>query len=171
MDDYLSKPFNRGALKAVLSRWLPALSESAADNQATSDDAILCSQAATPVGETSETCLDPATLASLRALPGRDAGTLLTHVAQGYLADADSLLLRLERAELAGDSQELARGAHAWYSCAGHIGALALMRVLREIEARSRAGQLGDVRALLAQARELQACIAEELATELRKTA
>jgi hypothetical protein len=45
------------------------------------------------------------------------------------------------------------------------------MRVLREIEARSRAGQLGDVRALLAQARELQACIAEELATELRKTA
>jgi signal transduction histidine kinase/ligand-binding sensor domain-containing protein/DNA-binding response OmpR family regulator/HPt (histidine-containing phosphotransfer) domain-containing protein len=171
MDDYLSKPFNRGALKAVLRRWLPALSESAADNQATSDDAILCWQAATPVGETSETCLDPATLASLRALPGRDAGTLLTHVAQGYLADADSLLLRLERAELAGDSQELARGAHAWYSCAGHIGALALMRVLREIEARSRAGQLGDVRALLAQARELQACIAEELATELRKTA
>jgi HPt (histidine-containing phosphotransfer) domain-containing protein len=93
---------------------------------------------------------------------------LLAHVAQGYLDDAELLLEGLERAEAAGNSQELARGAHAWYSCAGHIGALALMRVLREIESHGRAGQLGDIGALLAQARELQARIAEELQIELR---
>jgi HPt (histidine-containing phosphotransfer) domain-containing protein len=163
MDDYLSKPFNREALKAVLARWLPGINEAAVESDAMSDEAILSLP--------SDTFLDPATLATLRALPGRGSGTLLTHVAQGYLDDAASLLERLERAEYAGNSQELARGAHAWYSCAGHIGALALMRILREIEARGHAGQLGEIRALLAQARELQSRIAEELATELRNSA
>jgi CheY-like chemotaxis protein/HPt (histidine-containing phosphotransfer) domain-containing protein len=165
MDDYLSKPFNREALKAVLARWLPALNGSAAQTPAMSDAAILSASSS------SDTFLDPATLATLRALPGRGSGTLLTHVAQGYLDDAGSLLERLERAEHAGNAQEVARGAHAWYSCAGHIGALALMRVLREIEARGQAGQLVGIRVLLAQARELQERIADELELELRKTA
>jgi HPt (histidine-containing phosphotransfer) domain-containing protein len=170
MDDYLSKPFNRESLKAVLTRWLPALNESAVDTGAMSEEAILSSPA-TLATNTSESFLDPATLATLRALPGRGSGTLLTHIAQGYLDDAELLLERLERAEYAGNAQELARCAHAWYSCAGHIGALALMRVLREIETRGHAGQLGEIRALLEQARKMQAHIAGELATELRDTA
>ena len=171
MDDYLSKPFSREALKAVLIRWLPALSQSSADAQAMSDEAILSALAARPAAEASDPLLDRATLASLRALPARGSGTLLAHIARGYLDDAQSLLGRLERAESSGDPVELARAAHAWRSGAGHIGALGLMRVLKELEERGHAGQLGGIRVLLAQVRELQTRIAEELAMELAESA
>jgi signal transduction histidine kinase/ligand-binding sensor domain-containing protein/CheY-like chemotaxis protein len=170
MDDYLSKPFSREALKAVLTRWLPALN-GAVDVGTTSDEAILSSPLEKGAGETYDTLLDHATLASLRALPSRVSGTLLTHIARGYLDDAQTLLGRLECAKSRGDAAELTRAAHAWRSCAGHIGAVSLMRLLSEIEERSHAGQLDGIGTRLAQARELQARIAEELEMELRKSA
>jgi signal transduction histidine kinase/ligand-binding sensor domain-containing protein/DNA-binding response OmpR family regulator/HPt (histidine-containing phosphotransfer) domain-containing protein len=171
MDDYLSKPFSREALHAVLARWLPALGDSDAQAAALRDEAILSAPAQSQAAPLTDALLDRATLASLRALPARGSGTLLAHIARAYLDDAETLLGQLERAASSGDRAELARAAHAWRSCAGHIGALTLVRLLSEIEQRGQTGQLGAIGTLLAQARELQSRIAAELALELRESA
>jgi two-component system sensor histidine kinase/response regulator len=153
MDDYLAKPFTREALHAMLARWLPA---APADPAADPADELL---------------LDRATLAALRALPARGSLDMLSHIATGYLADSQDMLARIERAVNNRDAAELARAAHAWRSCNGHVGALGLMRLCRELEKCGRAGELAGAPELLAQLRALYPRVREELDEAIRKSA
>jgi signal transduction histidine kinase/ligand-binding sensor domain-containing protein/CheY-like chemotaxis protein/HPt (histidine-containing phosphotransfer) domain-containing protein len=164
MDDYLTKPFTREALHATLARWLPAAPAAAATSAAQTAAAPAADPAA-------ELLLDRATLAALRALPARGARDMLTHIAAGYLADSQEMLLRIERAVHNHDAAELARAAHAWRSCSGHIGALGLMSLCRELEKCGRAGDLTGTPELLAQLRALYPRVREELDEEIRKSA
>ena len=110
-------------------------------------------------------------VAALRALPARGSRDMLSHIATGYLADSQEMLLRIERAVHNRDAAELARAAHAWRSCSGHVGALGLMSLCRELEKCGRAGDLAGAPELLAQLRALYPRVCEELDDEIRKSA
>ena len=158
MDDHLAKPFTREALRAVLARWLPQAPGGTRIAEAVSDPAA-------------ELLLDRATLEALRALPRRGPERMLDRVAAAYGADSQRLLGSLAQAIEAGDSGALARAAHAWRSCNGNVGALALAEVCRELERCARAGDMGGARQLLGRARALYARVSDELHAELRRTA
>ncbi len=158
MDDHLAKPFTREALRAVLGRWLahaPAERESA---EAAPDPAA-------------ELLLDRATLEVLRSLPPRGSEAMLDRVAAAYGADSQRLLAALGQAVETGERGALARAAHAWRSCNGNVGALALAEVCRELERCARGGDMAAARELLGRARELYARVSDELHAELRRTA
>ena len=179
MNDYLAKPVTREALHAMLVRWLPtarmpapsAAGEAAA---APADAAPLRStgtEDAAADARVAEALLDHATLEALRALPPRGERDMLSHIAEGYLADSQRLVADIERAVSAGQAPELARAAHAWRSCNGHIGAHGLVRLCRELEACGRAGDLRSAPALLARIRSAYARVGDELRTEIRRSA
>jgi CheY-like chemotaxis protein len=164
MDDYLAKPVTREALHATLRRWLSAPDGAVAVRATGPEDAA-------EDGPVAETLLDHATLDALRALPARGERDMLSHVAESYLADSQRLLAAIERALGAGQAVELARAAHAWRSCNGHIGALGLVSLCRELEACGRAGDLRGAPALLAQIRSVYARVSDELQGEIRRSA
>ena len=158
MDDHLAKPFTREALRAVLGRWLAPVPERA--------------QAGEPAPETAaELLLDRATLEALRSLPARGSEPMLERVASAYQADSQRLLDALAQAVESGERGPLARAAHAWRSCNGNVGALALVEVCRELERCARAGDMTAARELLERARALHMRVSEELQTELRRSA
>ena len=172
MDDYVAKPFTREALRAVLARWLPAAGTGVP--AAATAFAIAMPAGAGAVARSDPPAgllLDRATLDALRALPERGARDMLSHIADSWLADSQQLLARIERAAAVGDAAEMARAAHAWRSCNGHVGAFALMSVCRELEQSARAGDLSGAPALLAQAQRLYERVSRELQGEIRRSA
>jgi signal transduction histidine kinase/ligand-binding sensor domain-containing protein/CheY-like chemotaxis protein len=164
MDDYLTKPVTREALHTTLARWLPAPDGAVPVQARGAGDTVAG-------GRGAETLLDHATLDALRALPPRGERDMLSHIAASYLADSQRLFAAIEHALGADQAAELARAAHAWRSCNGHIGALGLVSLCRELEACGRAGDLRGAPALLAQIRSVYARVREELQCEMRRSA
>ena len=163
MDDYLTKPFTLEALHATLARWLTAAPTAAAAAAATVPGPAPDAAA--------ELLLDQATLAALRALPAHGARDMLSHIASSYLADSHELLAQIERAVHDRQASALARAAHAWRSCNGHVGALGLVRLCRELENCGRAGDLAAAPELLAQLQRLYPRVREQLDSEIRRSA
>jgi len=155
MDDYLAKPFTREALRTVLGRWL----------------AQAPAGARTAVDPAAELLLDRATLEALRTLPPRGAEPVLDRVAGAYVVNSERLLAALGQAIEAGERGALARAAHAWRSCNGNVGALALVEVCRELERCALGGDMLAARDLFVAARELYGRVSAELHTELRRSA
>ncbi|MGC1730216.1 MAG: Hpt domain-containing protein, partial [Steroidobacteraceae bacterium] len=96
---------------------------------------------------------------------------MLNRVAETYRSDSRRLLQTLEHALGAGSAPEVARAAHAWRSCNGHVGAQGLMRLCRELENQARAGELARAPELIAQARVMYTQVEEQLQCEIRKSA
>jgi signal transduction histidine kinase/ligand-binding sensor domain-containing protein/CheY-like chemotaxis protein len=162
MDDHLAKPFTREALRAVLGRWLRQVPAGTDASMAAADPA------ADPAAEL---LLDRATLEALRTLPRRGAQGMLGRVAAAYGADSQRLLGSLAQAIEAGERGALARAAHAWRSCNGNVGALALVELCRELERCAGGGDMPAARDLLARARVLYMRVSAELHTELLRSA
>jgi HPt (histidine-containing phosphotransfer) domain-containing protein len=118
-----------------------------------------------------ELLLDRATLEALRTLPRRGAQGMLGRVAAAYGADSQRLLGSLAQAIEAGERGALARAAHAWRSCNGNVGALALVELCRELERCAGGGDMPAARDLLARARVLYMRVSAELHTELLRSA
>ncbi len=175
MDDHLAKPFSRDALYATLKRWLPpapgrdAVAPAAASQ---APPAAAASAAATAAADpAAELLLDRGTLDALRALPARGSQDMLSRVAAAYATDSQRLVAAMERAIESGEAGDLARAAHAWRSCNGHVGAFGLVSLCRELESCARAGDLAPARALLGQLRGLYERVSDELQGELRRSA
>jgi signal transduction histidine kinase/ligand-binding sensor domain-containing protein/CheY-like chemotaxis protein len=177
MDDYLAKPVTRETLHATLGRWLPTRrtqspsSAGEAPLPAAAPPRALGTQGAASDARAAERLLDQAALETLRALPPRGERDMLSHIAEGYLADSQRLVADIERAVRAGQAFELARAAHAWRSCNGHIGAQSLVRLCRELEACGRAGDLRGAPTVLARIRDVYARVGDELRAAMRRTA
>lgn len=96
---------------------------------------------------------------------------MLNRVAESYRSDSGRLLEALERAHAAGSAPDVARAAHAWRSCNGHVGAQGLMRLCRELENQARSGDLTRASELIAQARLMYLQAQEQLECETRRSA
>jgi signal transduction histidine kinase/DNA-binding response OmpR family regulator len=157
MDDYLSKPFSKGDLRQMLSRWTSRVDDADAAPVHTSADA------ATPIGENP---LEPETWAELRTLGDGDEGDLLARVVDTYLESSSRLERAIRDAVAEADSAAIARAAHTLKSSSGQVGATRLAALCKDLEAHGRSGRSGDARALLPEIwKELEA-VREALAAE-----
>ena len=157
MDDYLTKPFSREALHTILTKWLV--------------------QSATAVAEVPDTraadepLLDRATLDALRALPRTGPKDMLSHIAEIYLSDSNRLVGAIEQALHTADATALARGAHAWRSYNGNVGAHALVALCRELETQARAGDLATAAGTFVRIQALHSRVRDQLQCEMRRSA
>ena len=141
MDDYLSKPFGREQLAAILQRWLPQ--PPAAGTAATPAAAVVAAAAAAPTGDEA---INPRALDAIRQLPGPNGELLVQKVVAAYLGDAPA---RLAQLQAAGDAEALRRTAHALKSSSANVGAEQLSALCREIESLDRSGSVEATKALL----------------------
>jgi len=146
MDDYLSKPFKRSDVAAVLRRWLKhapqALDaevpvELKSNVSLPTQDAVIDDQRH---ATNAPAAFDPA--AFQRALPaGKGVDSALAHkVMRLFAGEATKALAEIERAAAAADVQALNRVAHALKSSAASVGAAALAEIAKEMEALAREG-------------------------------
>ena len=129
MDDYLSKPYSRQQMRAMLNTWLvhkvPA---------ATAAQTPAASAPPKPNGE----ILDRAALDGIRALQTDGGPNVLKRVIDLYLDDAPKLIQRLKYAVAAEDAPEIERAAHTLKSTSASLGALKLAQLCKELETSAR---------------------------------
>jgi len=177
MDDYLSKPFERAQLVAVLQRWLPvSIPSDAAPTSPVAD--TVASTAATPPATPPPTALDPAdspldecALAQIRALRRPGQPSVLGKVIGLYLDSAPALLQQLRAAVEAGDGEALRQVAHSLKSSSANLGATQLAACCKELEQRGRDWCLEGVAALLAEVDGHYGRVREALIAEMEKNA
>ncbi|MCA1248375.1 response regulator [Massilia sp. MS-15] len=145
MDDYLSKPFTRQQLAAVLGRWvaLPLASPPAELAPHPARDA-----GAGPAPRCA--AVSRAALDNIRALSCDAGADLVQKVVQAYLAEAPRQLAALRQALGGPDAALLRRLAHSLKSASANVGALRLAALCREFELLGRAGTEAGQAAILA---------------------
>ena len=144
MDDYLSKPFAREDLAAVLKRWLPAsarfptgISPSIPNPPSTAHD--LPASSLEP-----ESSIAPGVLDKIRALERGGAAGLLARVITLYLQGTPPLIERMRQALEANDEMALRAAAHSLKSSSANVGAMKLHGLCKELESWVQRGQITD---------------------------
>jgi HPt (histidine-containing phosphotransfer) domain-containing protein len=89
--------------------------------------------------------LDPSVLDTLRSLTPPGEPDVLSEVLRMFLTEVPPRLDRLRNAWAAGNIEEVHRAAHSLKGSAGNIGANALFAVCKELDEKSRAGDVGAV--------------------------
>jgi signal transduction histidine kinase/CheY-like chemotaxis protein/HPt (histidine-containing phosphotransfer) domain-containing protein len=167
MDDYLSKPFNRDRLFAVLKRWLP--SKSTTDipvhtiwkDQTEKDQSKTCRLSDGGNGGSNlhgEGFLDRfshldhlnyETLESLRSIVIEGQPSLLQKVIRIYLGSSPKLMETIRHSITLGDAAAMQGAAHSLKSTSGNLGAVMLAELCKELEAIGRAGTTDNAILLL----------------------
>jgi CheY-like chemotaxis protein/HPt (histidine-containing phosphotransfer) domain-containing protein len=165
MDDYLSKPFAREDLRALLEKWLPR--ERQSSRAAPPQPAEARAQSETTRAPTGEGApLEATVLEDLRALGKGETPDLFSRVVDAYLESSSQLARSLRDALTAKDPDAMARAAHTLKSSSAQVGARRLAALSKELEALGRAGSLQGARELVAEiGAELEA-VQEALAAE-----
>ena len=121
MDDYVSKPFTRAALRNALQLWLVARPEGAAEREQEQRAA--------------DAEFDRSAIDEVRSLDA--SGDLVANVTSLFVRDGQRLLDHIDDAVRRADAVALATAAHTLSSCSGMVGAKALSAHSREIEVRA----------------------------------
>jgi PAS domain S-box-containing protein len=138
MDDYISKPFRRDALAAVLARWSSAPAEHSEDPHTEEQTMVPDTESAVPAA------IDQRALDGIRSLANDTAPDLLDQVIRLYLGSAAELLVQL-RAGLQANNEDAVRvAAHTLKSSSANLGATALADMCKQLEHAARAGTLGS---------------------------
>ena len=149
MNDYLTKPIELHALKAMLEQWITTPGESAPPGPA--------SEAAPPTGATAPSDatltaggmpVDPARLELLGLIGDEDDDSL----ADEFGDDARELLRAIRTSLDANDAEGVRRAAHALKGSSANLGAAGLSAIAAELERFGREGTLEAGPALLDQA-------------------
>ncbi|MDG4552112.1 MAG: response regulator [Candidatus Contendobacter sp.] len=167
MDDYLSKPFERSQLVAILDRWLPAVGDPAATPPAAPPRPSIPDAATAP--SDSPPPLDQRALTQIRELRRPGQPSLLRRIVSLYLDGSPALLQRLRDAVAAGDSETLRQAAHGFKSSSANLGATQLAALCTELEQRGRDRRLEGVTALLEEVDRHYAQVRQALMVEMEK--
>jgi CheY-like chemotaxis protein/HPt (histidine-containing phosphotransfer) domain-containing protein len=167
MDDYLSKPFNRDQLFAVLKRWLPAKSTADITVDSTWQDKTEQEQSKArrlPDGGNEgpnlhdEEFLDRfshldhlnyKTLESLRSMVREGQPSLLEKVIRLYMESTPKLMETIRHSITLGDAAAMQGAAHSLKSTSGNLGAVMLAELCKELEAMGRTGTTDNAILLL----------------------
>ena len=168
MDDFLSKPFVRDDLAAILRRYVrgaAAVQVAAAPVAAPSPEVpvAVAPVAAAPVAAPSPEVpvLDRAVLARVRAVQRPGQPDLVAKIAAMYRARAADQLSAIADSAARGQAAELARAAHDLKGASGNLGLARLVELVAQVEAHARRDELAATAPLLA---ELPARHAEAMA-------
>jgi len=167
MDDYLSKPFNRDRLFAVLKRWLPSKSttdipvDTAWEDQTEQDQSKACQL---PDGGNGGSNLhgevflyrfshldhlNYETLENLRSMVKEGQPNLLEKVIRIYMESSPKLMETIRHSISLGDAAAMQGAAHSLKSTSGNLGAMMLAEMCKELEAMGRAGTTDNAILLL----------------------
>jgi signal transduction histidine kinase/CheY-like chemotaxis protein/HPt (histidine-containing phosphotransfer) domain-containing protein len=152
MDDYLSKPLNRGLLEQTLRKWLPGDARSQKPGPATRPEPARAQPEAVLQTEPVKLrergpAIDEQIVAELLEVMGSE----FTALVRVYLEDTPKNLKALDKAAEAGDVHGMTAPAHSLKSTSANLGAMQLSDISKQIEHGARQGTLKDP---LAKARE-----------------
>ena len=197
MDDFLSKPFQRNELAAMLIRHVragtPALisSASAGPPPATSPTAVAAAAAAAApaaprfapaIARSAEdnrpraprpptpppAVLDRSALDRIRAIQRPDRPDLALRVLQLYLERSPAQLQAI--VDAASDASRLARAAHDLKGGSGNLGLLQITELLARIEQLAKRGELDDTTPLLSELPAIHAAAIAAVRGELARS-
>lgn len=156
MDEYLSKPMNRGLLETTLRKWLPKQAQSrlpaeaaaapvapAAASGATASIALALGEnlaQADPQGVRDGAALDQEIVRDLLDVMGEE----FTELVGVYLEDTPKNLSLLESAAARNDSSGLIAPSHSLKSTSANLGAMTLAEIAKRIEHEARSGTLAN---------------------------
>jgi signal transduction histidine kinase/CheY-like chemotaxis protein/HPt (histidine-containing phosphotransfer) domain-containing protein len=178
MDEYLSKPMNRGLLETTLRKWLPKQAQSravAATATTTAPSPARAAPVASPAGvhAVASAPLAPASgsgpafgegIATPSPLAARDGAALdqdivrdlldvmgeeFTELVGVYLEDTPKNLALLEAAAGRNDANGLIAPSHSLKSTSANLGAMTLAEIAKRIEHGARSGTLTDAGTLV----------------------
>jgi CheY-like chemotaxis protein/HPt (histidine-containing phosphotransfer) domain-containing protein len=160
MDDFISKPFNRAALKEMLERWTVA----ASGRQSASADTVgVAPDVAAPVIDAPTAAINAAFLARMRELDPQGSAGLVRKVLQAYLDSSGSLQTQLAEALAAGNAEALWRSAHTLKSSSANVGAETLSALYKDLESCGRDGRLDSAPQIAARASGIYVQVVREL--------
>ncbi len=158
MDDYMSKPLNRGLLEQTIRKWMPKNRPSVPAAEMTpAAKAPAAAQASAPAPlRTSEPVkLTPSAPSINESIVNElidVMGSEFTSLVRVYLEDTPKNLQILSAAAERGDVAGMIAPAHSLKSTSANLGAMALSDVAKLIEHGARAGTLRDAMGMARQA-------------------
>ncbi len=144
MDDYLSKPLNRGLLEQTLRKWLPgdARSQKASPTQKVAPTPVPEAVIQTEPVKLRERgpAIDEQIVTELLEVMGSE----FTALVRVYLEDTPKNLRALDKAAEMGEAQGMIAPAHSLKSTSANLGAMGLSDIAKQIEHSARQGTLKD---------------------------
>ena len=133
MDDFLVKPFDELQIADVLLRWIPSLKRTPREKPVGA--AVSRPE---PTTAAANDIIDLDAINRIRAIQGKDSGSLFERVVAQFADTAPSLVATLRLQHDAGDVEAVWRTAHSLKSSAATLGAVRLSRRCAEIETKAR---------------------------------
>lgn len=168
MDDYMSKPLNRGLLEQTIRKWLPKERKPAASIEITKP-AAPASAGKISTEPVKMTASGPAINEDIVNELLDVMGSEFTALVKVYLEDTPKNLRILNEAADRGDVQAMIAPAHSLKSTSANLGAMALSDLAKLVEHGARAGTLRDAQGMARQASVEFRRAAEELHRILSK--
>jgi len=134
MDDYLSKPFRREALSAMLARWLPGCLVGSAPSAPPIIEP--------PRPDPARTAVDCAALDAIRSLGGETTPDLLEQIIRLYLEAAPGLMCAIKDGLAAANNDQVRIAAHTLKSSSANLGASRLADLCKKLELAARANTI-----------------------------
>ncbi|HWT14927.1 MAG TPA: ATP-binding protein [Patescibacteria group bacterium] len=147
MDDYMSKPLNRGLLEQMLQKWLPPGATSRTMAPAPAPMVRPVTPIAPAPTHADATPINAQIVNDLMDMMGAEFADLV----RVYLEDSPKALAILERAAATNDLDGLIAPAHSLKSTSANLGALMLADMAKRIEHGARSGTIGEPVLLVAQ--------------------
>jgi CheY-like chemotaxis protein/HPt (histidine-containing phosphotransfer) domain-containing protein len=135
MDDYLSKPFTRQALLAVIERWVPRKHprDQAAEP---AQEAVASAPSSKPIDAAARLSVNPRTLESMRNM----SESLFENVIRVYLRDLPHCVQKICEALKMNDADALRKSSHGLKSSSANVGAERLFEMCKTLELIGRSG-------------------------------
>jgi CheY-like chemotaxis protein/HPt (histidine-containing phosphotransfer) domain-containing protein len=158
MDDYLSKPFNKDALRAVLERVLRGATHKGAAPLAQTCEASAVDakpELRTASGDSAAkipaeaAVIDQKALDNIRKLQKPGAPNILDKIINLFFQDGVRQIVSMRDAVAAGDTNILKRAAHTLKSNSANLGALELAESCKEMEVQAGAAHLTNAEAVI----------------------
>jgi two-component system, sensor histidine kinase and response regulator len=183
MDDYLSKPFNRDDLFAILDRWI--VNETETIEQATGEhidrgicftcDASHRTECQSPENasvldhQSTHSVIDQKVLDTIRALQKKGRKDILSQVITLYLDHLPAQLRELHDAISSGDASAIHRLAHSLKSGSANLGAMTLSSFFEEVESMGRMNSIDHAAELLSKIETESIAVETALKSELQR--
>jgi signal transduction histidine kinase/DNA-binding response OmpR family regulator len=143
MDDYLSKPFTRQALLAMIQRWVTPNPTQMVSSAGPAPEAVsgpapvpAAPSGANDVPAAMQLSVNHQTLETMRAM----SATLFDNVIRVYLRDLPNCVAKISEALAANDADALRKSAHGLKSSSANAGADRLVTFCKELELMGRQG-------------------------------
>ena len=174
MDDYLSKPFKRDDLYAILNRW--TVSNARKQRQGAAEEASPHrpvpsegdERPAESLGK-EQPLIDTKFLDLIASLDTTESDHILEKVVRLFFNNSPALLSEIHDAAGRNDHGALRRAAHTLKSTSANLGARSLAELCRRLEAQCRMDVPGDAASLVAQIEGEYARVLSALEEELAR--